>query len=626
MISPTRALAVALFLSSPLLAQFNFRSYLESARFDQVQRPSVQKFLRAAAADGHLKAPRDRALAKRAWADVVLAGRPRHARFSAPSATRSGRKLLPTSMVINETEYNATRGFANDIGVVGPGGQSFDGNIAANGETDTIRFRTVVDGTVTLTLTGRGSSPIPSGDFALMNERGYLIRLGEGSSTAPATVQIDLPRGVYYATMEAPSAGGYRMQLGLTVKSLTTLPLAGTTNQQLSPTPSIYRFVLPADGVFDLTINGGALDSYMYLLNGEMSYMTDIDDDSRSSGTDAGLVAHLPRGTYFLEIDANAAGSASFLTKFTPRPVPALACNASIAGSIPGGEEDFFTYRVVNTATQDLTFTISPRGSSAITDSYLWLFDATMSGIMESDDDFAFVGSIVSGILPPATYYVTSSGYWDFGDYTIAAACKAGTPTAAPVGATTSSTIAANDGSVTFLTELGTAAPLEFQVFENTLPDAQLGIVDAATGRALGFDDDALFGNAGSEVSGAFALGKFHAIVKEYNGDTGSFDLAVRAPKFRGSTGNALRGLGRGGDFAVLVASAGTIPGVAIAPFGGFFQLNLATGFVVGPVLIPAATGELDFGFAFPPMSGAVLQSLHLNVTTLGGDFTNVLR
>lgn len=628
------ALVVSLFASAatlpaqhfdPPAQHFDYDAYLRRT-WSNPSRLSAQKFMARAAREGHLPTPQSRALAKRAWRKIVGGGRGlRLGQKASGAALDAG--ASPAQAVLLDREYNGTLGFADEAAVLTPAGLQIDGSILANGNTDCYRFRTVADGVVQVQLTGRGTSPVPYGDFAIYNEKGYLVRLAEGSTTNTATLKLELPRGAYYVIVDAPAAGDYRLDCRFTVSALAILPLSGTTNATLARgDEAMFRLTLPADGVFRLKINGGALDTFLTLQSSILTYMFDVDDDSTSTGTDAGLHAHLAKGVYYISIATDAPGSISISTSFTPRVVPALPCNGSVDGSITGGQEDFALYRFTLASTQEVQIKLVGRGTtSPIQDSYLFFYDTLSNEIMESDDDYAFVGSIAAGTLPPATYYAASTGYWDKGDYTISSACSAPVTVAAAPGSTTRGAIPRKDAHVTFVCTLGTSAGLEFRVYENSLPDAMLGLVDAATGLAVGWDDDTLFGQADCQVDNRFAQGVYHAIVKDFGGDDGNFDLTIHAPKMRAGASLQLRGLGKSGDFAILVVSAKTVPGFGVGVFRGLFQLDLSLGFVIGPALLPA-NGELDFGFQFPLRTGAVLQSLHLDPKTLGGAFTNLLR
>lgn len=629
----TVAFAAALFCSfltttkGAAAQNVDFANYIRTTWPDHARLPA-RKFLARAAQDSLLQTPVARRDAKRAWAQVVLGQRAIPLAQRYVSTAPASMDVSPLAATWPEREYNASVGFADDTAILTPAGTQFTGTISTASDVDAFRFKTVQDGTVTITMTGTGSTPLQRGDFGLFNAKGYLVYFGESSTTTPATLSLDLPAGDYSVVAEGVGTGGYRIDVQYVTKAMTTLPVNGTNSYTLTPGVTVLKVVLPSDGRFVLTMNGGPnIDSILLLLSGRMSYMFDVDDASTSANFDAGLNASLPAGTYYLiGTTYGNTGSVSFSTSFTAGALPLLTCNGSLSGSIPGGQEDFDTYRFVVASTQDTNVTVMPRGSAnAIGDPTLSIFDRELSLIMLADDDYAFVGSFFGGTLPAGTYYCASTGYWDFGDYTIAAKCAAPAAVPAIFGSTTPGSIAAFDGYQTFVFDVGTPVGAEVQINEGTLPDAQLGLIDAATGLAWGFNDDAFYGNAGAEVSVALPKGKYHAVVREYSGDTGTYDLSMRTPMFRERTTTRLRGLGKNGDFAILIASAGTIPGLPIGSFGGFLEVDLTLGFVVGPVLIPQS-GELDYGVVFPTNLGVALQSLHLNVTTLGGDFTNVLR
>ena len=184
--------------------QFDFEAYLRRA-WSNPARLTVQKFMARAELDGHLRTARQRSQAKRAWGNVVLGGRRiRLSQLALPAPIHIGPQ--PNAAVVLDREYNGTVGFADDASVLSSGGLQIDGNVSANGNTDCFRFSTLQDGVVQLQLLGRGTKPIPYGDFAIYNAKGYVTRVAEGSTSRPASTKLELPRGQYYVIVEAPSA------------------------------------------------------------------------------------------------------------------------------------------------------------------------------------------------------------------------------------------------------------------------------------------------------------------------------------------------------------------------------------------------------------------------------------
>ncbi len=614
--------AVVLILGAPQAAIAQATRVKSS--LDQALRTSppqtVRKFLRKLAAEGRLVEGRDRRAAKRAWRRVV--GRFRARSVHHVDARRSG--ATPNALVFTEREYNRSSAFADNAGILTPRGLQIDGS-AVSGDVDTYAVRVLLDGNATLRLAGRGSTPISGGGFVIFNERGYVYQASLGSVSSFGSLQQRLPRGRYFVQVRPRGIGDYRLDCQLKLGPIPALPLRGTKAITITKDPSLYRFTVPVDGVYRITIQGGVLDSLLTLYNAGLSWMYEVDDDSASTNTDAGLRAHLVKGDYFIALEAGGTGAATVTTKFTPRSIPALACGKSLNGTIPGGEEDFQLYRLALSSAQELQVSVQPRGTTnVLSDAYLWVYDRLGNEIMESDDDWAATGSIVTGTFPKGTYYAASTGFFSAGDFTISAQCGAPVVTRAAPGTSRAAAIPRKDGHVTFTMDLGTPAGVDFQVFEQSLPDAELGVVSAATGLAVGWNDDTAL-KPDSEVSARLDRGRYYAIVHDYCGDDGTFRLMFNAPLFRDGSTPVLHGLGKNGDFTIPIASTRSVPGFLIAPFGGLFQLDLAASVVIGPVLIPG-NGDLRYPFPFPKNTGVVLQALHLDIRAPAGEFTNVLR
>ena len=487
------------------------------------------------------------------------------------------------------------------------------------------------DGAVTLTMQNQIQPSLPPGEFILLNERGSTFLFSQVVGTGQATSTVAIPAGLYYLvaavawTTIAP--GPYFLDLQFQAQSIPSLPLTGTQTHTLSPSPTLLRVQLPSAGRFRLTMRGGTLDSHVRLYSARLGPILDVDDASTSSALDAGLNALLPAGTYYLDCATfRNSGPVTFTTQFTAQPVTTLACNATLTATIPGGQEDLDTYRITLSGSQDLQVALTPHGTlSPIGDPYLQIFDREMSLVMAADDDHGLVSSFFGGTLPAGTYYVTSSGYWGRGDYALSLTCGQPVTTQVALGTSVRGTISTPDGYASYVVDVQSPIGAEVHVIEATLPDAQLAILDAATGLLVGYSDDALISSAGAQVDARLVTGRYHAIVREYLGRTGSYDLVIRAPLFRDAKTSRLRGLARDREFALLVVSTATIPGVPIAPFGGFLEVDPTQGFVALALAVPT-DGLVDYGFVFPPNTGAALQALHLDPTTLGGAFTNVLR
>ena len=524
--------------------------------------------------------------------------------------------------LIAEREYNDSGGYADDLGRLTTSGQQVSGSLLGSADADTFKIQTSVDGSVSLRLRGNGNPALAAATLQIQSTTGTLISEFDAPSLPSGSIQ--LPAGRYrIAVLGTNSSGGYLLDLGLTKLQIPNLSPSQSKTLVLSSAYQLARLIVPAEGHVRITISGGQLDSYLELYNANMDFMIDVDDDSRSSNSDAGLNAHLPAGIYHLLLATwGNSGNANIRYSFQAGPIPNLACNKNLNGQIPGGEEDLVLYRLQLASPQEMVISLQPRGASGISDSYLLLYDARGSLILESDDDANAVGSIISGTFPAGTFYAASSGYWATGNYSISNRCGAPVLTRAVPGKTSSS-IKNIDGNVTFEFSFRTPVPAEAVVIEGTLPDAHMAVLDTTTGLLAGYNDDD-FISGGAMVSTTLSNRRYFAIVKDYDGATGSLDFELWPPLLR-DTSNNIIGLGKTGDHVVLLAAVRSSPPIAIIPaIKGYLLLSLNPG-VALPARQVTGDGSIAHGFKIPPGLFPI-QTVAVNVSAMLGAFGNELK
>ena len=526
-----------------------------------------------------------------------------------------------------EREFNGAPGAAQALGAIAQPGAYVDGSIDATTDIDCYAFTLAEDGVLDIKASGRGNNQLGGGTLYLYNSKGLMIAAGVGWSSYFTHIHIEIPKGDYELGLHATVTGDYRIDLGFQKRAIPVLSLRGTTSYALTNQASLFAIDMLAEGFFKLSIDGQGIDTRLYLRSQLMTELFRVDTASTSTQKDAGLNAHLPKGRFYVTVEARSPGNASFSTNFTVQAIPTLACNASVQDAIPGGQEDFFVYRFDVTASSEVE--VKVRGgptAPALADSYLLLLDREFDEILENDDDAQRLGSVVSGTLPAASYYAVSTGFWGKGSFTIAATCGPPVTTVLEAGTSARGSIPKDDGHITYVCDLGTRAAVDFEFLRaTTVQHPQIMLVDAATGLTRGWRQAFFAGLPYPMIGADLDKGRTHVIVKSYNGSKGPVEVFARAPKFREPTSLHLRSFGPSGHYAVLVVSTATYPGFAIPGLDGFFQLALGQAIVIGPGLLDAR-GEIDFGFAFPRNSGGIFQSLILDAATLTGRFTNVLR
>jgi hypothetical protein len=571
---------------------------------------TLRAVLNEARVKGLIRSPRDRHALKRS--------------FRAISRSQGGSRqllelqprVLPIAfgpLATTEREYNDTPGYADHMGTLTPAGLSAQGTIAS-GDSDCYSFDVPVEGTATFNVTTSASSL----SYYLFSERGEYLEWGE--SNIPS---FGLPAGRYYIGFDASGPGSYTLNVGLTIQPLPVITPVGSNSYSIGTDPKTFKVIVPSDGRFSLQLSSsGGADTELFLYNSKMRYMFDVWDDSRSvSGVDAGLDAQLPAGTYFVTVRSDAPTTTQFTSAFTAGALPTLACASSFNGTI-NGEESFDLYRVVTSSSQSSTISITQRGNS-IQDSYLVIFDRQMGFLVESDEETP--ASSMSGLsvtLPSGIFYAASTGYYDFGDYSMNRSCATAATTPALPGRN-SGNVAMQATAISHTLTLRNDVPCEVEVTENTLFDAMVGIVDAKTGLSMGQNDTAWhYGSC--NVAGPLAAGDYWFLVKDWDGGTGTYDLDILTPLYRGA-GNQLRGLDKQNNVIVFLAALGSFPGVNPVP--GLTTGNLLVdplSMITFSVVVPA-NGKLDYGVPIAPGSGLFLQQISFGGNPLQGVFSNRL-
>ncbi|MCA8970178.1 MAG: hypothetical protein KDC95_10355 [Planctomycetes bacterium] len=527
---------------------------------------------------------------------------------------------------IAEREFNDAPGFAQSLGTLSATGLRVDAAIDRTDDVDDYAFSLTESASVDLSARGRGANGLTGGTLYLYNRKGFMIASGIGWTSYFRDIHIELPAGNYVVGMQSRVTGDYRLDITFQKLTIPRLSLSGPSSASLTQDETLLSFDLPGEGVFSIQLDGKGIDTRLYLRSKLLTELFRVDTASTSTQKDAGLRAHLPKGSYYVTLRAQTPGPVSIQTSFVAKSLPILPCNGSLQDVIPGGQEDFLAYRFALTTPSDVELKITAGTTGKpLTDSYLLLLDDEFDEILENDDDSAKLGSIVSGTLPAANYFAVSTGFWGNGTFDIASTC--GSPVTTPIvpGSTAAASVSKNDGHVTFVCAQGTETGVDFEFTRGTyLPYAQLMLVDGTTGLSRGWRQAYFAGLPYPQLGSRYPKGTTYAIVKGYSGDKGAVEVAARAPQLRDRTTTHLRAFGKSGHFAILVVSARTIPGFPVPGVTGSFQLDLAQGFIAFAGQLDIH-GEFDFGFPFPVNSGAFVQSLLLDATTFTGEFTNVL-
>lgn len=595
-----------------------------SAQAAGQKRISQRAVMRAASARGWLKTPAERRLIKRQLRHLVRqagAG----GRFLHLGGMEPGHNLSQSLLAVAETEYNDGPGWAQDLGVI-IGSETVNGSLDS-GEVDSFRLSVPVDGTLVVSATSSSTLPWLEIDSGRGDELWGMAFRSAGSVT------LDVPAGEYVIRVAGGSTSGaftYSAKIDFTLGPVPTLAFSGNRQTTLyGDGLRVFRAVLPADGRLDLDIvTGSNAGSYLWLLNENFGYMFDVDDDSLSSNGDAGLNALLPQGTYYIAIepDSNSITPVATVTaRFTAATIPTVNASTPGNGSIPGGEEDFDSYRITVAANQSVTLDLAGRnGANGIIDSFLTVYDSKMRFALESDEENNSNSSFskITATLPPGTYYACSSGYYDYGDYALSMSTGAAAVSNAQAGSNPAN-LAAVDTAMTFRLTLGTATRLGFEALLNTLPDSQLWVI-SSSGESWTWNDDSFRSGSEAWTGAVLPAGEYWIVVKDWDGNTGSIDLQLLAPLSRFANDNVIA-TSHAGDLMYYCVSTKGLP--AYNPLPGILEGNVLLDLSTAIILVApmGATGQLDFQASLVPNSGPFLQHAAIQIARNKGIMSNLL-
>ena len=306
-------------LESFLVEQFTPRGQVDARRA-----------LNAAAAKGWVVRAADRILFKRQFRSIArrrgTSGRLIDLR---PRALNVSNATPPTmAQALAEKEYNDSACYGQDLGPITPVAQTITGALAT-GESDNFTIRLVTDSLLSLTASSlNGTNP----QVIVTNKDGDEIWGMSWQRSLP--LQIELPAGQYNVRLYQQSGSStYGMSMQATTIKIPVINLSGSTSVSVSTNLKCLKLVTAADGRVNLTLKSATgADTYLWLLNGNWRYMHDVDDVTT---VDAGLDAHLPKGTYYVYVYADKSDTTSVTGSFSSAAIPALT-SAGVAGTIKG--------------------------------------------------------------------------------------------------------------------------------------------------------------------------------------------------------------------------------------------------------------------------------------------------
>ncbi|MEE2886556.1 MAG: hypothetical protein VX951_03905 [Planctomycetota bacterium] len=516
---------------------------------------------------------------------------------------------------ITEQEYNENAGYANDLGTLSAT-KTMTGYVNGPQDVDTFRFKATADGLLRITTSYNGSAL----DLVITNAHGD-ENWGMHRFAADRVV-LPVPKGVYHVRLGGSAAvTRYSMSLELQAQTLPTLALGRTTQLAVGPQYGGLRIVQPQDGrlQLDFTTSNSA-DSFLVLQNSQWGYVYEVDDASTST-SEPGLDAVLPKGTYYLYVGADVAATTSIRSAFTSLSISELKTTAS--GTIGSQGPSFELHKIELKSVEEVQIAIAPRGSTGITDSYLQLFDRNMVQVLESDDDSVSTLSSIAVTLPVGIYYVASTGYYDRGDYLISK--SSGAAVIDPVRAGSNFLTAAADRATTMRFRLETPAGVEFNIVGGPGYDAQVSVLDAATGLSFAWEDDESLGSHDCNLGMRLPEGDYFVIAKNYDGASGVFEAQV-VPPLQRWVSDHVRVRMHGGQLAYflvslrLAAPSNPLPGILTGKL--LVDLSVAVPIVM---TIPWH-GTVDFQAPLLPNSGVYLQMVAIDLAGPTGEYSNLLK
>lgn len=525
-------------------------------------------------------------------------------------------------LAVTEVERNDTLGYADVLA----GQPDYDGDIAVAGDIDWVRYDVNTSGVVTFDVSPLGASPIADATLTLVDAQGQFVAFNDDR---PATLYpllvLPLQAGTYYAGIEGfggTTTGGYKLTVTNAPTSFPPATLNGSTSGNVpSNGETSYLLLLnqPSAVRLGITANGG-MDMYCALQRPSGAVHRFVDDGVTGS-PDPSLDVHLPSGVYMLTFgDFNGVGGAfTFNTTVTAAPVPALACGATVNGTVAGTEGQNL-YSMVLVADSNVNLSVAFSGTPLMTDSILYVYDRDLNTITYNDDNNNVLSSLVTLSLPSGQYYVgvESFGNTSAGAYSLTNTCVAFASTTGRFGRN-SGTLAGAD-HLAFAVDLGTPTPVEMLCVIPPVLFPMTSILDES-GACLGFSDFGEFQRIGHRASGS--RGFF--TVRDFFNQAGTFDVDIESSMFfQGATKGTLTMQDKAGQVHFPFAAVGTFAGFPVpAPFTG--NLVIAPPLISLPALPIPANGVTSYPATFP--NGAyLLQALSLTPSPLGGAMTNVAR
>ncbi|MEZ5963763.1 MAG: hypothetical protein R3F56_07950 [Planctomycetota bacterium] len=514
--------------------------------------------------------------------------------------------LAAAAGLAQEREFNDRPAFAQDLGVVNAETRTLAAVHEARAALDMFAFETVAEGVVTL-------------DGIVYASNGTKLTSSNGASTG-----ILLPPGRYLTPQSSTAVQTYPAPYTMSVRheaaALPLLPPNGSVDvtftraSRYSFRPALLRLQVPVEGSIDVHVPTGLRPD---LFAEDMGLIRDWMVD--------GPALLLPAGTYFLRIPGSSV-PATVQCSFTPTPVPLLAANSTVIGTLASGSRYAAVYRFALAAPARVGLTLQPDAQSGLPVANLLLADRLMNTIFEADETSPQPNQL-DVTLPAGTYYAAvwapqfTSGA---GRFTLTHQANAAQIVAAQPSVAVRSSLLPNRAD-TYAVEVRTPSPL------GALAQFDAGAYDYLSEVALLDDGGRLLGRSlwfpqtdalGQEV----AAGTYFVLVRHQTNEPRSYVLTLDGA-LRQSAGD-VQSTGVAGDVVLPLASVASLP-TPINPLPGLFEGLLLVDPVRGVVLPPAvlpADGQWTWGVPFAATTGVFLQAVHLEPSLGHGRFANDLR